>query len=124
MLPGNLPSDAEVDELIADVEKYTLPNHIFWGLWGIISVCITSTFFFLFNFLYIFIRFCLKICSNFHFLFEQAHVTKIDFDYKEYARQRFRQYWLRKPELLKGKMVISHEDSKNEKENGAGSLVT
>lgn len=24
----------------------------------------------------------------------------IDFDYIEYARQRFEQYWLRKPELL------------------------
>ncbi|KAK1388112.1 putative choline kinase 2 [Heracleum sosnowskyi] len=27
-------------------------------------------------------------------------VNEIDFDYKEYARQRFQQYWLRKPELL------------------------
>lgn len=98
---GNLPSDAEVNQLIDDVEKYTLPNHIFWGLWGIIS----------------------------------GHVTHIDFDYIEYARQRFKQYWLMKPELLKGKTVTSqtknetngggaHVDSKKEKENGAGSLVT
>ncbi|KAJ9685284.1 hypothetical protein PVL29_017347 [Vitis rotundifolia] len=28
------------------------------------------------------------------------HVNEIDFDYMEYARQRFQQYWLRKPELL------------------------
>lgn len=28
------------------------------------------------------------------------HVNKIDFDYIEYARQRFQQYWLRKPALL------------------------
>ncbi|XP_052196118.1 probable choline kinase 2 [Diospyros lotus] len=28
------------------------------------------------------------------------HVNEIDFDYIEYARQRFEQYWLRKPELL------------------------
>ncbi|KAL4565929.1 hypothetical protein LXL04_030035 [Taraxacum kok-saghyz] len=80
---GNLPTDAQVNQLLDDVEKYTLPNHIFWGLWGIIS----------------------------------GHVNHIDFDYKEYARQRFRQYWLRKPELLKG--------SKKEKENGADdSLAT
>lgn len=30
----------------------------------------------------------------------QAHVNKIDFDYIEYAKQRFEQYWIRKPELL------------------------
>ncbi|KAK6928948.1 hypothetical protein RJ641_005153 [Dillenia turbinata] len=28
------------------------------------------------------------------------HVNDIDFDYKEYARQRFQEYWSRKPELL------------------------
>ncbi|OMO61174.1 hypothetical protein CCACVL1_23710 [Corchorus capsularis] len=28
------------------------------------------------------------------------HVNEIDFDYKEYASQRFQQYWKRKPELL------------------------
>ncbi|KAJ6704867.1 CHOLINE/ETHANOALAMINE KINASE [Salix purpurea] len=28
------------------------------------------------------------------------HVNEIDFDYMEYARQRFEQYWLRKPALL------------------------
>ncbi|KAB1200830.1 putative choline kinase 2 [Morella rubra] len=28
------------------------------------------------------------------------HVNEIDFDYMEYARQRFQQYWLRKPALL------------------------
>ncbi|KAK9122633.1 hypothetical protein Sjap_012235 [Stephania japonica] len=29
-----------------------------------------------------------------------AHVNKIDFDYMEYARQRFQQYWLMKPVIL------------------------
>ncbi|XVE55101.1 hypothetical protein DITRI_Ditri03aG0133700 [Diplodiscus trichospermus] len=63
---GNEPSDAEVEQLLIDAEKYTLANHLFWGLWGIIS----------------------------------GHVNKIDFDYLEYARQRFQQYRLRKPLLL------------------------
>ena len=30
----------------------------------------------------------------------QAYVNTIDFDYIDYARQRFEQYWLRKPQLL------------------------
>ncbi|XP_009336504.2 probable choline kinase 1 isoform X1 [Pyrus x bretschneideri] len=63
---GCEPSDAEVEQLVEITEKYTLANHLFWGLWGIIS----------------------------------GHVNKIDFDYTEYARQRFQQYWLRKPALL------------------------
>ncbi|CAL5384277.1 unnamed protein product [Camellia sinensis] len=63
---GNQPSDNEVDQLVHDTEKYTLANHLFWGLWGIIS----------------------------------AYVNNIEFDYMEYARQRFEQYWLRKPRLL------------------------
>ncbi|GKU91399.1 hypothetical protein SLEP1_g5280 [Rubroshorea leprosula] len=65
---GNEPSNAEseLDQLLQDVEKYTLASHLVWGLWGIIS----------------------------------EHVNEIDFDYKEYARQRFEQYWLRKPDLL------------------------
>ncbi|KAK9080795.1 hypothetical protein SSX86_000553 [Deinandra increscens subsp. villosa] len=64
---GNQPCDSEVDELIEDVEKYSLANHLFWGLWGIIS----------------------------------GHVTHIEFDYLEYARQRFSQYWLKKSQILK-----------------------
>lgn len=63
---GNQPSDAEIEKLIQDVEKYALASHLLWGLWGIIS----------------------------------EHVNEIDFDYMEYARQRFQRYWLRKPELL------------------------
>ena len=35
---GNQPSEAEVEQLVNDAEKYTLANHLFWGLWGIISV--------------------------------------------------------------------------------------
>ena len=34
------------------------------------------------------------------FYWLQGYVNKIDFDYMEYARQRFRQYWLRKKRLL------------------------
>ncbi|KAK9682753.1 hypothetical protein RND81_10G094500 [Saponaria officinalis] len=63
---GQQPSGHQVEQLLQDVEKYTLATHLFWGLWGIIS----------------------------------EHVNEIDFDYLEYGRQRFRQYWLRKPELL------------------------
>ncbi|XP_042017193.1 probable choline kinase 1 [Salvia splendens] len=61
-------SETSVDQLADDVERYTLANHLFWGLWGLIS----------------------------------AYVSHIEFDYKEYARQRFEQYWLRKPAILKG----------------------
>ncbi|XP_022764689.1 probable choline kinase 2 [Durio zibethinus] len=63
---GKEPRDTEVEQLLQDVENYTLASHLNWGLWGIIS----------------------------------EHVNEIDFDYKEYARQRFQQYWMRKPELL------------------------
>ncbi|PON52684.1 Protein kinase-like domain containing protein [Parasponia andersonii] len=63
---GYEPSDTEVEQLLNDVEKYTLANHLFWCLWGIIS----------------------------------NYVNVIDFDYMEYARQRFQQYRLRKRELL------------------------
>lgn len=68
---GRKAKEEEVEALVDEVEKYTLPNHLFWGLWGIIS----------------------------------GHINKIDFDYFEYARQRFDQYWLRKPELLISSMV-------------------
>lgn len=63
---GKKPSDAEVDQLANLVEKYTLANHLFWGLWGLIS----------------------------------SYVNTIDFDYKEFSRQRFKQYQLKKPTLL------------------------
>ncbi|XP_057993800.1 probable choline kinase 1 isoform X1 [Hevea brasiliensis] len=63
---GNKPSEDEVERLVDDAENYTLANHIFWGLWGIIS----------------------------------GYVNSLDFDYLEYARQRFEQYWLRRPVLL------------------------
>lgn len=35
---GDEPSDVEVEQLLQDVEKCTLASHLFWGLWGIISV--------------------------------------------------------------------------------------
>ncbi|KAI4371486.1 hypothetical protein MLD38_019714 [Melastoma candidum] len=63
---GKTPSDAEVEKLLEDVEKYTLASHLFWGLWGIIS----------------------------------EHINEIDFDYMEYARQRFQRYWLTRPALV------------------------
>ncbi|GAB2299647.1 hypothetical protein Dimus_033707 [Dionaea muscipula] len=71
---GDEPSEAEVDILVEEIDKYTLSNHLFWGIWGIIS----------------------------------AYVNKIDFDYMEYARQRFQQYWLRKPFLLLGGSRAKH----------------
>ena len=63
---GNQPTHSEVEQLVQDVENYTLASHLFWGLWGIIS----------------------------------EHVNEIDFDYMEYARQRFQQYWISRPKLL------------------------
>ncbi|CAJ2638743.1 unnamed protein product [Trifolium pratense] len=63
---GEEPSEGEVEHLLQEVEKYTLANHLFWGLWGIIS----------------------------------GQVNTIEFDYKEYAKQRFQEYWARKPYLL------------------------
>ncbi|XP_047338099.1 probable choline kinase 2 [Impatiens glandulifera] len=62
----NQTKNLELDDLIRDVEMYTLASHLLWGLWGIIS----------------------------------EHVNDIDFDYIEYARQRFREYWRRKVILL------------------------
>ncbi|KAF3791861.1 putative choline kinase 2 [Nymphaea thermarum] len=63
---GGETSEFVVEQLLNDVEKYTLASHLTWGLWGIIS----------------------------------EHVNEIDFDYMEYARQRLKQYWLKKPSIL------------------------
>lgn len=38
MWAGQEAIDEMVDQLADDVEKYTLANHIFWGLWGLLSV--------------------------------------------------------------------------------------
>ncbi|CAL0300673.1 unnamed protein product [Lupinus luteus] len=35
---GKKPSNARVEQLVNAAEKYTLANHLFWGLWGLISV--------------------------------------------------------------------------------------
>ncbi|KAE9592507.1 putative phosphotransferase with an alcohol group as acceptor [Lupinus albus] len=70
---GKKPSNIEVEHLLNAAEKYTLANHLFWGLWGVIS----------------------------------SYINTIDFDYKEYARQRFQQYWLKKPILLDSPSIIS-----------------
>ncbi|KVI00850.1 Choline/Ethanolamine kinase [Cynara cardunculus var. scolymus] len=56
-------NELEVDEMLEEIEKYTLASHLHWGLWG-------------------------------------EHVNEIDFDYMEYARQRFQEYWLQKPKIL------------------------
>lgn len=37
----------------------------------------------------------------------QEHVNEIDFDYMEYARQRFEQYWLKKPILLGSSATVA-----------------
>ncbi|XP_027356832.1 probable choline kinase 2 [Abrus precatorius] len=34
---GEKPSDSEVEQLLDEIEKYTLANHLLWGLWGLIS---------------------------------------------------------------------------------------
>ncbi|XP_019438839.1 PREDICTED: probable choline kinase 2 [Lupinus angustifolius] len=76
---GKKPSNIEVEQLVTAAEKYTLANHLFWGLWGVIS----------------------------------SYVNTIDFDYKEYARQRFQQYWLKKPTLLDSSRIISQDGNVN-----------
>ncbi|KAL8159935.1 hypothetical protein V2J09_001472 [Rumex salicifolius] len=76
---GEEPSEYEVEELVESAEKYSLANHLFWGLWGLIS----------------------------------AYVNKIEFDYKDYARQRFKQYWIKKPIVLgisEASVVINGEN--------------
>ncbi|KAK7259627.1 hypothetical protein RIF29_25238 [Crotalaria pallida] len=83
---GEQPSDSEVEQLLQEVEKYTLANHLFWGIWGIIS----------------------------------AQVNKIDFDYKEYAKQRFQEYWARKPYLL----ISSETHSPFNAPEGTGELAS
>jgi hypothetical protein len=46
------------------------------------------------------------VFSNFHLV--QDHVNDIDFDYKEYARQRFEQYWQKKSAILTSWTVYKH----------------
>ncbi|TKY49752.1 choline kinase 2 [Spatholobus suberectus] len=83
---GEQPSDNEVEHLLQEIEKYTLANHLFWGVWGIIS----------------------------------AQVNTIDFDYKEYAKQRFQEYWARKPYLL----INSEAPSPYNVPEGTGELAS
>uniref|UniRef100_A0A7N0U727 Choline kinase n=1 Tax=Kalanchoe fedtschenkoi TaxID=63787 RepID=A0A7N0U727_KALFE len=63
---GTEPTESEVEKLVEAVEKYKVPNHLFWGLWGLIS----------------------------------SYVNNIEFNYTEYAGQRFQQYWLTRRWLL------------------------
>ncbi|KAK7269775.1 hypothetical protein RIF29_22510 [Crotalaria pallida] len=76
---GKKPSNAKVEQLVNATEKYTLANHLFWGLWGLVS----------------------------------SYVFKIDFDFKEYARQRFQQYWIRKAALLVSPSIVSQDEVMN-----------
>ncbi|KAG4383976.1 hypothetical protein GLYMA_13G189900v4 [Glycine max] len=85
---GEQPSDTEVEQLLDDIEKYALANHILWGVWGIIS----------------------------------EHVNKIDFDYKEYAKQRLQEYWSRKTCLLGSHEYSSHDNAT--KVNGEQTLTS
>ncbi|ESR47774.1 putative choline kinase 3 [Citrus sinensis] len=71
LYPGLEDRQRFIKTYLSSAEKYTLANHIFWGLWGLIS----------------------------------AYVNKIDFNYKEYARQRFQQYWMKKQELLSSSTI-------------------
>ncbi|XP_038700586.1 probable choline kinase 1 isoform X2 [Tripterygium wilfordii] len=73
---GNKPTELEAEKLLSDAEKHTLPNHLFWGLWGVIS----------------------------------GYVNTLEFDYMEYARQRFEQYWLRKRTLLISSTILPDEN--------------
>lgn len=93
------PSETEVNQLVDDAEKYTLANHIFWGLWGLISVSISASHLFISPFIYISMFKSLTSADL------QAYVNKIDFNYKEYARQRFQQYWMKKQELLSSSTI-------------------
>jgi choline/ethanolamine kinase len=36
---GTTPSSSKVEELVKEIERYTLASHLHWGLWGVISVC-------------------------------------------------------------------------------------
>jgi hypothetical protein len=35
---GEEPDEEKVKDLLNSIEKYALASHLFWGLWGIISV--------------------------------------------------------------------------------------
>lgn len=113
---GNKPSNAKVNQLVKAVEKYTLANHIFWGLWGLISV----SFFFLRLLFHDYPKSLTCACQYYQGIliqmlcvYMQSYVNKIDFDYKEYARQRFQQYWLRKPTLLDSPSIVSQDENVN-----------
>lgn len=99
MFTEKQPSETEVNQLVDDAEKYTLANHIFWGLWGLISVSISASHLLISPFIYISMFKSLTSADL------QAYVNKIDFNYKEYARQRFQQYWMKKQELLSSSTI-------------------
>ena len=104
---GNKPSNAKVNQLAKAAEKYTLANHLFWGLWGLISVRFIYLSIYLFPIPWWGIL-ILMLC-----MCMQSYVNKIDFDYKEYARQRFQQYWIRKPTLLDSPSIVSLDETVN-----------
>ena len=101
---GKKPSKTEVDQLVNVAEKYTLASHLFWGLWGLISVSFFLIYFYFFGYSKgYFSLLSVTLCVL------QSYVNAIDFDYKEYARQRFQQYWLKKPTLLDSPSITSQD---------------
>ncbi|KAG5033407.1 hypothetical protein JHK85_017389 [Glycine max] len=105
--PGEQLSNSEVEQLLQEIEKYTLANHLFWGVWGIISVSPITVL--------------LDVGINKAFVFFwEAQVNTIDFDYKEYAKQRFQEYWARKPYLL----INSEAPSPYNVPEGTGELAS
>lgn len=99
---GKKPGDTEVKQLAQEVEKYTLASHLVWALWGLISVIFTNLVL-SFSSIHEVEQLTIPAFSLFVFfgLRSQEHVNDIDFDYVEYARQRFRAYWAKKSEVLK-----------------------
>ncbi|XP_068486958.1 probable choline kinase 2 [Phaseolus vulgaris] len=88
---GEKPSDSEVEQLLEEVEKYALANHLSWGIWGVIS----------------------------------EHVNKIDFNYREYAKQRFQEYWSKKISALSSDEPDEHNESdEHSHDNGKQAATT
>lgn len=100
---GKQPKDLEVEQLLQEVEKYTLASHILWALWGLISVYFSISYP---SLSVLDMEHITTLSENLRevfrvfFQWSQDHVNEIDFNYKEYARQRFQMYWSKKCEVL------------------------
>jgi choline/ethanolamine kinase len=95
---GEEPDAEKINDLMNNIEKYTLASHLIWGLWGIISVrsLAQSLSQVLDGEQEHHVHPILTVLAS----CVQEHVNDIDFDYMEYARQRFTQYWLKKPAII------------------------